>query len=195
MSVRYFKTSTALRAWFEKQHDKLSEIEIGFYKKSSGKPGISYHEALDQALCFGWIDGVRHRVDEERYKQRFTPRKAKSVWSLVNKARYAVLLKAGQITPAGQAAFERHDAGKDPSYSFENEDRPFDAELEAVFRLNQRAWKFFGEQAPWYQRASRWWVRSAKKQETRRRRLDKLMLDSQNGRRLDHLTPPSRRKK
>jgi uncharacterized protein YdeI (YjbR/CyaY-like superfamily) len=158
---KFFKTPAALRAWFSKNHAGSQELSVGFYKKSSGKPSVTYHEAVDQALCFGWIDGVRNGIDESSYRIRFTPRKAKSIWSNVNKTCYAALLAEGQITEAGAAAFARHDAKRAASYSFENKDEPLAAGHAKTFRANKAAWEFFHAQAPSYQRACRWWIKSA----------------------------------
>lgn len=170
-----------------------AELSIGFRKKATGKPSITYQQALDQALCFGWIDGVRRRIDDASYTIRFTPRKARSIWSAVNRARYAELLAAGKVAPAGEAAFARHDPKRAPSYSFENEERPLDEEHESTFRASTKAWKFFHDQAPSYQRAARWWIRSAKRPETRARRLALLIEDSAHGRRLSQFSRPKKK--
>ncbi len=148
---------------------------MGFAKKGSGRAGLTYPEALDEALCFGWIDGVRRSVDAERYTIRFTPRKPTSVWSAVNIARARELVAAGRMAPAGNAAFERRDEKRARLYSYERARVRLDHEYERTFRRNARAWSFFQAQPPWYRRTSTWWVMSAKREETRNRRFASLL--------------------
>jgi uncharacterized protein YdeI (YjbR/CyaY-like superfamily) len=181
---RFFRSQSALRAWFEKSHDKLSEQWIGFYSKESGKGGITYPEALDEALCFGWVDGVRKNFDEVSYTIRFTPRKRKSYWSLVNIHHAKRLQEAGRMTPAGLAVFETRDEEAAKRYSFEQKNVAFDQALEKTFRTNRKAWKFFESQPPGYRRVATWFVMSAKKEETRAKRLAQLIDLSARGERL-----------
>jgi uncharacterized protein YdeI (YjbR/CyaY-like superfamily) len=190
---RFFRSPAEFRNWLEKNHDRESELLVGFYKKSSGKRGITYEEAVDEALCFGWIDGVRRSVDDERSTIRFTPRRQRSNWSLKNIRRVNELTKLGRMAPPGIAAFERRDPSEAGTYSFEQANPRFDQGLERRFRRNRGAWKFWEAQPPGYRKAATWWVVSAKREETRLRRLQTLIEDSGNGRRLAQVTSPTRR--
>ena len=180
----YFKSPTEFRRWLSKNHDKTSEVWIGMYKVSSRKKGITYKEALDEALCFGWIDGVRKSVDAESFTQRFSPRRAKSYWSAVNTKRVGELRKLGRMHEAGLAAFERRDKAATARYSFERESTAFDPAALKLFKASPKAWKYFESEAPWYRRVVTHWVTSAKKPETRQRRLDTLIQDCAAGRRI-----------
>jgi len=188
MKVKIFRDPAEFRAWLERNHNRVSELWVGIYNQRASKSSITYREALDEALCFGWIDGVRKSVDETTYKVRFTPRKPRSYWSTVNIKRFGELKKLGRIKPTGLAAFEdrSRESGK---YSFENRSGELDPALEGQFKANKKAWEVFSAQAPWYRRTSIFWVMSAKKEETRSKRLDTLIRDSENGRRLGMLTP------
>lgn len=157
---------------------------VGFYKKDSGRGGLNYAEALDEALCFGWIDGVRKRVDEFSYTQRFTPRKPRSNWSLINIRHAERLKKAGRMRPAGLKAFAACEPAKAGVYSFENKPRELLPALQRQFKSDKAAWRFFQQQPPGYRRVAGFWVMSAKREETRQRRLARLMSDSRHGRRL-----------
>jgi uncharacterized protein YdeI (YjbR/CyaY-like superfamily) len=191
VNPRFFKTAAHFRRWLERNHASATEVWIGFYRKASGKRGQSYLEALDEALCFGWIDGVRKRLDDESFVQRFSPRRAKSYWSAVNRARATALEAAGRMHPAGLAAFARRD-DSGGRYSFERQAAALDPAAEKRFRANRRAWAFFDAQAPWYRRVAIHWVTSAKREETRQRRLDTLIQDSAAGRRIGPVTPKPR---
>ncbi len=193
MKPKIFKTAAEFRAWLTRNHDKVQELWLGFYNKRSGRIGITYPEALDEALCFGWIDGVRKSVNETTYVQRFTPRKAQSYWSAVNLRHAERLKKSGRMTEVGLAALEnrKKDSGK---YSFESRPKEFSPELEERFRTHSSAWEFFNTQAPSYRRTCIFWVVSAKKEETQLKRLETLMRDSASGRRLGLLTPKAKRK-
>jgi uncharacterized protein YdeI (YjbR/CyaY-like superfamily) len=193
MEVKFFKSSGELRKWLEKNHDRTTELWVGFHRKDSGKPSITYPEALDVALCFGWIDGVRKSVSETSYTNRFSPRKPKSVWSLVNIKRVEELTKLGLMSPAGLAVFQRRDPKKSQQYSYEREKSELDLELEKRFRVNAKAWQFFQKQAPWYRRTAIFWIVSAKREETRAKRLAKLIEDSAKGHRLAMLTPKNKK--
>jgi uncharacterized protein YdeI (YjbR/CyaY-like superfamily) len=195
METVFFKSAPELRDWLAKNHDKVTEVSVGFYKKSSGRTGITYQEALDEALCFGWIDGVRKGLDETSYKIRFTPRKAKSIWSNINIKRVGELKNLGRLEPAGLQTFEKRDAKRSGIYAFENEVRKLDAASEKALRANKKAWEFFRAQAPWYQRNVSWWITSAKKEETRVRRIELLIKDSEQGRRLRQYTSPGKKTK
>jgi uncharacterized protein YdeI (YjbR/CyaY-like superfamily) len=178
MKVRFFKSPSELRAWFKANHDKQRELWIGFHKIASGKPSVTYSEAVEQALCFGWIDGVKKSVDATSYTHRFSPRKATSKWSVINLERARKLAATGSMDPAGLKALERANvASRAYSYEQRNAARLNEAE-ERQFRESNRAWEFFQAQAPWYRRTASWWVISAKKEETRQKRLVSLIAHS-----------------
>ncbi len=182
---RFFSTPSDFRAWLEAHHGKFRELLVGFYKKDSGKPSIAWPESVDAALCFGWIDGVRKSVDESSYTIRFTPRRPTSAWSAINIKRVRELTKKGLMHPAGLKAFAARSAKKSGIYAYEQRKQArFTHKQEKQFRANKAAWNFFGSQAPWYQRVTTWWVISAKKEETRRKRLSLLIGHSQNRRTL-----------
>jgi uncharacterized protein YdeI (YjbR/CyaY-like superfamily) len=194
MKMKIFSGPAEFREWLEENHDKAPELLVGIYNRRARKSSLTYREALDEALCFGWIDGVRRSVDEATYTVRFTPRKPRSYWSTVNIRRFEELRELGRLMPAGIAAFEKRskESGK---YSFENRPDKFDVRLEKQFRGNRKAWEFFSAQAPWYQRTAIFWVSSAKKEETRLKRLQTLMKDSEAGRRIGLLTPKAKKGK
>jgi uncharacterized protein YdeI (YjbR/CyaY-like superfamily) len=184
---KFFRNAKAFRDWLEKHHDRADELWVGYWKKATGKPSPTWQESVDEALCFGWIDGIRKSIDGDSYRQRFTPRRPRSNWSNVNIARVAALTAEGRMRPTGLAAFERRKATG--VYSFEQAERGgLDPQYEAVFKKSRKAWKFFQSQAPWYRRTASWWVVSAKKEETRLRRLETLVRDSAAGRRIGSLT-------
>jgi uncharacterized protein YdeI (YjbR/CyaY-like superfamily) len=188
MEPTFFAAPAPFRAWLEKHHESASELRVGFHKTGTGRPSITWREAVDEALCFGWIDGVRRRLDDDRYEIRFTPRAPSSTWSAVNVARAEELGSEGRMRPAGLAAFERRSEAKTATYSYEQRS---DAKLtkgqERTFRANRTAWAFFQEQPPWYRRTATYWVVSAKKEETRAKRLAALIEDSANGQRIRQL--------
>ena len=191
MSIVIFNSAAEFRKWLERNHSSAGELWLGFYNQRSNKKSITYREALDEALCFGWIDGVRKSIDEGTYKQRFTPRKPKSYWSAINIKRAEELIELGRMTSVGLKAFERRtiDSGK---YSFESRPKKLPAAYEKPFKRDATAWKFFRAQAPWYQRTAIFWVVSAKQEETRQRRLTTLIQDSAQARRLGMLTPKAK---
>jgi uncharacterized protein YdeI (YjbR/CyaY-like superfamily) len=182
MKPTFFATPSALRNWLEEHHDTAQELWIGFYKKSSGKLSITWPEAVDEALCFGWIDGIRKGVDDQSYTIRFTPRKPRSTWSAVNVKRARELTSLGLMRPAGLKAFEERREEQSGIYAYEQENAELTAAYEQQFRANKKAWDFFQAQAAWYQRTATWWVISAKKEETRLKRLATLIEDSEHGR-------------
>lgn len=184
MKPTFFESASAFRAWLATHHDTTPALLVGFYKTQSGRAGITYAEALDQALCFGWIDGVRRRVDDCCYTIRFSPRQPRSVWSTVNTAHVVRLMKRGLMTPAGIKAFRERDPKKSRLYSYEARSRPLGGEYVKRFKANAKAWRFFQAQPPGYQRIASWFVMSAKQDETRLRRLSVLMKASERGRRL-----------
>lgn len=177
----YFESSAAFRAWLREQHAREAELWVGFHKKATGRPSLTWNESVDQALAYGWIDGVRRSVDAERYAIRFTPRRPKGIWSAKNLQRYAELEARGRIEPAGRAAFEARDAEKTQRYSFERENVRFDESQQREFRKHPKAWKFFQSQPPSYRKPATWWVVSAKREATRAKRLATLIADSEAG--------------
>src|SRR5229473_3437470 len=186
----FFPTPSDFRAWLEANHDKFHELLVGFHKKSSGKPSITWPESVDAALCFGWIDGVRKSLNETSYTIRFTPRRSTSTWSAVNIKRVGQLKKTGLMHPAGLKAFAARSAKKSGIYSYEQrKSAQFTREHEKQFRANKTAWEFFRSQAPWYQRVCTYWVTSAKREETKFKRLSELIDHSQNRHKLPRLTP------
>jgi len=195
MKPMFFAAPAAFRAWLKANHTSKTELLVGFWKKGSGKPSITWPESVDEALCFGWIDGVRKSIDETAYTIRFTPRKTTSIWSAVNVAKVTALTKAGKMRPAGARAFAARTPEKTAVYSFERaEPAALAPEEEATLRANGAASTYFAAQAPSYRRAALHWVVSAKRAETRASRFGKLLEDSAAGRRLAHLVSPGRAK-
>jgi len=182
MAPTFFRSAAAFRSWLARHHASERELLVGFQKVGSGKPSVGYPEALDEALCFGWIDGVRRRRDATSYTIRFTPRKRDSVWSAVNLRHVARLKAEGRMRAAGLKAFRERDLEQTRRYSFENRPRPLDAAAARRFKANAGAWAWFSGQAPGYRRLAQWWVMSAKQQETRDRRLARLIESSAHGR-------------
>jgi uncharacterized protein YdeI (YjbR/CyaY-like superfamily) len=180
MIPKFFKTSKELRNWFEKNHDKEKELWVGYYKKDSGLESITWSESVDQALCFGWIDGIRKSIDDISYTNRFTPRKSGSNWSAINIKKVKALKKLGLMTPPGIEAFKKLDKKKAAVYSFEQKEIVLDAGLEKIFKSNKKAWNNFLSMAPSYQRISKHWIMSAKQEVTRLKRLNVLIEDSLN---------------
>ena len=183
MKPKFFATPALFRTWLEKNHETSKELWVGFYKKSTGKPSITWSESVDQALCFGWIDGIRKSFDENSYVVRFTPRRPNSRWSAINIQKVKVFQKLGLMRPAGLKLFEerKHAEG----YSYEQfQAKTLPPKYEKQFRKNREAWAFYERQAPSYRRLCNHWVTSAKQEETRQRRLDKLIAISAKGARL-----------
>ena len=182
----FFPAPSGFRKWLEEHHQTATELLVGYYKKATGKPSITWPESVDEALCFGWIDGVRRTIDDESYSVRFTPRRQRSNWSAVNLERVEELTKLGRMHPAGLRAYEARDPARSASYSFEQREaaRKLTPEYERKLKANAKAWAFFQAQAPYYQRTASWYVMSAKKDETRLKRLAKLIEDSARGRRI-----------
>lgn len=178
MQPKFFKTQNDMRNWFEKNHKKLDEQWIGFYKKHTGKQSITWSESVDQAICFGWIDGLRKSIDDESYMIRFTPRKPDSNWSAVNIKKVEELTKLGLMKPEGIEAFKKKKDHKSKIYSYEQKEVKLDKKLEDIFKKNKKAWNFFNKKlAPSYRKVSIRWVMSAKREETRMNRL-KILIDS-----------------
>ena len=188
MNPRFFKTSADFREWLDQNHESLKELWVGYYKKGSGKPSISYPESVREALCFGWIDGLRKSIDEHSYKIRFTPRRPTSIWSNVNINYVEELKKLGLMEPAGLKAYAVRDPKKSGIYAFEREAVELSEPLVKKFRANKRAWNFFQAQPPYYRTTCVYWIMSAKKEETQQRRLERIINSSAAGIRLGNET-------
>ena len=191
----FFATPEEFRAWLHQHHAVSQELLVGFYKRGTGRPSITWPESVDQALCFGWIDGVRRSIDEHSYTIRFTPRKPRSTWSAINIKRVAELIRPGLMQPAGLKAFEARRESRSAKYAYEQRlEATLDEASQRQFHSNRKAWKFFEAQPPWYRRTATYWVVSAKRPETRLKRLDTLILDSEAGRRIGPLNRPAKTK-
>ena len=186
---RSFRTPQDFRTWLEKNHDKRAELMMRLFKVHARHRGIGYREALDESLCFGWIDGVRRALDADSFVQRFTPRKNRSNWSAVNIRRAKELIAEGRMAPPGLAAFEtRGETGPAP-YSFERPPARLDPQLETRFRANKKAWRWWESAAPYYRRVCTFWIMSAKKEQTRAGRLERLMFHCARGEKIPPLAP------
>jgi uncharacterized protein YdeI (YjbR/CyaY-like superfamily) len=184
MDPIFFKNPAEFRDWLGKNHQSETEVWVGYYKKETGKPSMNWSESVDQALCYGWIDGIRKKVDEESYCNRFTPRKKTSTWSNINIAKVEVLIRQGLMMPAGLEAYKHRKENRTGIYSFENEIKDLPEEYATIFRKNKAAWKFYSVQPPSYRRTVTHWVLSAKQEATRLSRLEKLIAGSGEGKRL-----------
>ena len=182
--VRFFATPGELRDWFDANHETADELWLGYYRKSTGRPSVDWSQAVDEALCVGWIDGVRRSVDETSFVQRFTPRRKGSTWSAINVAKVAALTEEGRMRPAGLAAFEARSDANTAIYSYEQPEAAFTPEEEARFQADASAWAAWEARPPSYRRAVTHWVTSAKQAATRARRLDTLISDSAAGRKV-----------
>lgn len=180
----FFKTPADFRKWLTKHHASAAELWVGFYKKGSGKQSITWPESVDEALCYGWIDGIRKSVDERSYKIRFTPRRPLSIWSSINLKRVAELTKEGRMQPAGEKAFAARRENKSGIYSYEQRPLELPETYAKELQKNKTAAKFFEMQPPSYRKMVIWWILSAKQEETRRQRLQKLIVASAQGRRV-----------
>lgn len=183
-SVTFFKTQDDFREWLEINHEKETELIVGFYKVKSGKPSMNWSQSVDQALCFGWIDGIRKSMDEESYSIRFTPRKNTSNWSEINIKKVEELTRAGLMKPAGMKAFSFRKESKSGIYSYENEAESFDYQDEKLFRENEKAWEFFMKQTPSYRKAVVRWIYSAVQEITRQSRLEKTIKQCEQQKRI-----------
>jgi uncharacterized protein YdeI (YjbR/CyaY-like superfamily) len=186
----FFKSAAEWRGWLEANHATAQSITLGLVKVGSGLEGVTHKAALDEALCFGWIDGVGRSIDERRWTIRFSPRRRRSIWSAVNIKRVGELIAEGRMAEPGLRVFENRDRSKERSYSFENPDAALAPAEEERLRANEAAWRFFSGAPPSYRHPAVWWVVSAKKPETRERRLAMLIEDSAAGRRVKHLRRP-----
>jgi len=189
MKPAFFKSAAEYREWLDQHHADARELLVGFYRKESGRGGITYPEALDEALTFGWIDGIRKRINADAYTIRFTPRKPGSTWSIVNTTRVRELTSRRLMKPSGLRVFAERDERKTRQYSYEREQGKFDPSLEAALRANRKAAAFFDAQPPGYRKVVAFWVMGAKKEETRARRLAHLIERSASGARIDLLKP------
>jgi uncharacterized protein YdeI (YjbR/CyaY-like superfamily) len=184
MKPTFFETPAQFRAWLKKHHKTADELWVGYHRKASGKPSMTWQQSVDEALCFGWIDGLRKSVDAQSYKIRFTPRRPGSNWSAVNIDRVAELTKLKRMQPAGLAAFAKRSEKKSRIYAYEQKDIPvFPPEIEKKFKNNKKAWEFFLQLSPYYRKREAYWITSAKQEETRMRRLDKTIAACESGRR------------
>lgn len=190
--VLFFATPSDFRKWLDNNHDKLDEQWVGYYKKASGIASITWPESVDQALCYGWIDGLRKSIDDKRYKIRFTPRRPDSIWSAVNLKRIEELIALSLVEPPGLAIYEQRDIEKIKKYSYERQTVAFDQAFLTRLKSNTAAWKFFQALPPSAKKQTIWWVMSAKREETRQRRFDKLLECSENGQRIPQLRRPGK---
>ncbi|HRN25866.1 MAG: YdeI/OmpD-associated family protein [Ignavibacteriaceae bacterium] len=182
--IVFFPTQKDLRKWFEKNHKKEKELFAGYYKVSSGKPSITWSQSVDEAICFGWIDGIRRGVDDESYCIRFTPRNPKSNWSAINIKKVEELTKLGLMKPEGLTAFSFRKDEKSEIYSYENPAIEFDKSFLRKFKSNKKAWEYFQSSAPSYKKITTRWVMSAKQEPTRLKRLEELITDSAAGKKI-----------
>ena len=182
MEPKFFPDSSSWRKWLERNHASKTELLVGFYKRGSGQPSITWPESVDEALCFGWIDGVRRSIDAASYTIRFTPRKPRSTWSAVNIKRVGELTAAGLMRPAGLQAFEQRREAASVIYAYEQGPVALSPEQLLRFQANPKAWEYFQSRPPWYRRTATWWVISAKREETREKRMAILIEDSEQGR-------------
>ncbi len=195
MKPTFFAKQSDFRRWLQAHHGSASELLVGYYKVGSGRPSITWPQSVDEALCFGWIDGIRRTIDAQSYSIRFTPRRARSNWSAVNIKRARELKRLGAMRPAGWKAFLARADERSAEYSYEQRHAAkLEPASERRFRANKKAWSYFQGRPPSYRKAAIWWVVSAKKAETRQRRLAQLIKDSENGRTIPPLTPPSTKK-
>jgi uncharacterized protein YdeI (YjbR/CyaY-like superfamily) len=181
MAPTFFAKQSDFRKWLKKNHKKEAELVVGFYKVGSGKPSMTWSQSVDEALCFGWIDGVRKSIDKDSYQIRFTRRKPTSIWSAINIKKIEELTRQGLMQPAGLASFEKRKEEKSKIYSHENEEIKFPPDLEKKFKANKTAWKYFQSLAPSYRKPSKNWVMNAKQETTRIKRLHELIEDSEKG--------------
>ena len=181
MSIHFFETPSDFRKWLSKNHKTVSELLVGYYKVGSKKKSMTWSASVDQALCFGWIDGVRKSIDEESYCIRFTPRKASSIWSAVNIKKVEMLIQQNLMQAAGLEIYNKRSESKSKIYAFENEEMKFSTGFEKQFKANQKAWNYFQTLAPSYRKLSSNWVMSAKQEATQLKRLQELIADCSVG--------------
>ena len=194
MEPTFFETPADFRAWLEKNHDQMDELWVGYYKKATGLPSITWPESVDQALCFGWIDGLRKSIDEQSYKIRFTPRRPTSIWSAVNIKRIKELMEEGLVHPAGRNAYGRRKEKKSRVYSYEKKPAALQEAYQKDFKENSKAWENFQKMAPYYRKATIHWVMSAKREDTQRRRLRILIESSEKGEKIPAMRVSKKKK-
>ena len=195
MMIEFFASQSEFRIWLKRHHGEADELWVGFHKKASGIPSIIYFEALDEALCFGWIDGVRKSLDGSRYVIRFTPRKSDSSWSAVNIARAQALIEAGRMHASGLKVYGSRTQEKKIRYSDERKAAVLDPVYEKALKSNKGAWTYFQSKPPSFRQVATYWIMSAKREETRLKRLTQLIEDSALGRTIPPLTPTTKRMK
>jgi uncharacterized protein YdeI (YjbR/CyaY-like superfamily) len=191
MKPVFFATPKDFRRWLTANHASTAELLVGYYKKDSGRPSMTWPESVDEALCFGWIDGIRRARNAQSYTIRFTPRRQRSTWSAINVRRAKAMIKEGRMTPAGNAAFRKRKANRIGVYSYEQRPVDLTPPYRNLLRRNTSAWKFYQSQPPSYRKAAAWWILSAAREETRAKRLQQLLIDSEKGLRIAPLRPPS----
>jgi uncharacterized protein YdeI (YjbR/CyaY-like superfamily) len=184
MTPVFFHDQNEFRRWLEKNHKTEAELLVGYFKKDTGKPSMTWSQSVDQALCFGWIDGIRRSIDSEKYCIRFTPRRPNSIWSKINIDKVEVLIKQGLMYQSGLEAFNKRKTAKSGIYSFENEPAKLTGSFEAMFKSNKEAWDFFNYQAPSYRKTTIHWIMSAKQEATRLSRLNKTISESEKQKRV-----------
>ena len=189
MRPTFFRTPLEFHTWLDAYHADATELSVGFWKKDSGRPSITWPESVDEALCVGWIDGIRNSIDGERYQIRFTPRKPGSIWSSVNIKRAKALIENGRMRPAGLRAFQARLENKSGIYSYEQRRAKLEEPYAGLLQKHKGAARFFDAQPPSYRKAASWWIVSAKKGETRLKRLERLVECSAKGQRLPEMTP------
>lgn len=184
MKPLFFAKQSEFRKWLKENHKKETEVLVGYYKVASGKPSITWSQSVDEALCFGWIDGVRRSIDSESYYNRFTPRRPNSNWSAINIKKVEMLIENGLMQPAGLEVFNKRKEEKSKVYSFENESKKLPPQYEKQFKVNKKAWEFYASQAPSYQKMVVHWILSAKQEKTRLTRLEKAITESEKQKRI-----------
>jgi uncharacterized protein YdeI (YjbR/CyaY-like superfamily) len=195
MKPIFFAFPKEFRTWLRKNHTFETEVFVGYHKRHTGTPSLTWQESVDEALCFGWIDGVRKSLGDDSYMIRFTPRKPKSIWSAINIKRVAELTKQGLMKPAGIAAFKLRDEKRSKVYSYEEKAEALRPGFEKKLKVNKKAWEFFEAQAPWYKRVAGAWIMRAVREETRLKRLAELIADSEAGRKIKPLSYDKKSKK
>lgn len=189
MKPLFFPTPSEFRKWLQKNHATTAELWVGYFKRDSGEPSITWPESVDQALCYGWIDGIRRSIDASRYQIRFTPRKPGSIWSGINIKRVQALIEEGQMKPAGLKAYEARKENRSGIYSYEQRRAELEEPYDRLMKKNKVAWRFFQSQPPSYRKAASWWIICAKQEETRLKRLEKLIGHSVQEERLPQFRP------
>ena len=192
---QFFEDPEAFSMWLSANHSTAKEVWVGFHKTSTGKPSLTWPESVDEALCYGWIDGIRRAVDPSSYAIRFTPRRPGSSWSAVNIRRAQALIRQGRMQPSGLQAFEDRHASEFERFSYANRPADLPPKYLKLLKANKVAWAYYRSQPPWYRKAATWWVISAKREETKLSRLSALIADSAAGKRIRQVAAASRTKR